>query len=209
VSGLAVAVGVVLAVVFAWQMIDITGPAWAGRLVRAIRIGVERVPRSPRAALVALALIWLGALAIVVGVVLPLYPPQPPGSSTPIRHNFLAGHLTWALVGLAVIAAAAGYRGYRVSSRSWAVSALGLVAVGIVVWMASDSSLRSIYAFEVGCCFGPPSPTVLPLAAGPYVAGAGAILVATGGWVLRATGNATNGHSLLGTAQQIRHSLSL
>lgn len=168
-SGLAVAAVILLGAAFTWRLIDLIGPEWNDRVARAVGIGSRGVDigfrwvsRWAPIAMVAPAVICLGAIAIMVGTVLPL--DQPPSLGIP--QTTLLRHGGWALIGLAVIAAVTGYRSYRMGSRSWGPSVLGLIALGLVVWMATDSGLRTGY-FPFG--FPPWTPIVRP----------------PGGWTLR------------------------
>jgi hypothetical protein len=204
-SGLLVATGTILGAVFAWRMIDLIGPEWTSRVARPVGKGVRWVSHRAHAAILALGLICLGGTAIVVGTLLPLG--QPPFAFVVLRDNALVAHGGWALIALAVIAAAVGYRSYRTGSQSWSPSVLGLIALGIVIGMATHTGLRTGLETGLGALGLPGTPIVLPLAIGPYVAGAGAILVSIGGCLLRGAIDVTKRRSLLGSSHQIGHSL--
>jgi hypothetical protein len=173
--------GLVVAIV-----ILVGGVIGASRLVRFLLKDDDAEAGRYKISPVAPVLIALGGLAMVVGTLLPL--DQPSGPLSSIQSNTLVQHGGWVLIGVGVLAGIVGFTAYQRGTRSWGPTILGLLGVGIVAYMATNSNLRTVYPLgSNGLPDTSQTGTVVPLAIGPYVAGLGAVLVLIGGWILRNT----------------------
>lgn len=115
---------------------------------------------------------------------------QPSGAFARVQSNTLIQHgYWWVLIGGAAIVLAA-LRAYTTGKRNETTSVLvlGLIAAVLVIYVAQDASLRTLY--PIGTSGEPETSaagTVVPLGIAIYVASAGVLLALLGGWTMRTT----------------------
>lgn len=139
-----------------------------------------------------LALACIGALAMAIAGFLPL---DEPGQFAYVQQNALIHHGGWAFLLLGAGIAIDAYRQFSNGRPTWTVVALGVIALGVAILIGEDKSLRTLYPLNSA---GEPNTseagTLVPLALGVYVAGAGACASIVGGWLMRqsSAGEATS-----------------
>jgi hypothetical protein len=141
----------------------------------------ERVAVSPVGVGVALA----GALAMLIALFLP-YADNSTEFARIVKNSVIqAGG--WPLILIAVGVAVAAYHAHSEKRKGWAVIVLGLVAVGIAVWLGTNKSNLTVYPIDPST--GQPDPTasgtVVDPGIGVWVAGVGGALAVLGGWMIR------------------------
>lgn len=157
----------------------------------------QQTPAAKRSALsevryavnpVAVGTAAIGGLLLALASFLPL--DEPSGAFARVQSNTLIQHGEWWLLlgGVAIVLAA--LRAYSTGKRGEAttVLVLGAIAVALVIYIAQDKGLRTLY--PVGLSGEPEasgSGTVVPLSIAIYVAGAGVLLALIGGWMMRTT----------------------
>jgi hypothetical protein len=123
-------------------------------------------------------LAFLGALALIASVFLPL--DEANGLLATIQKNTLVQHDEWFLLAVGILLAAVALYSYFNNWRTWVTPALGLVAAGLVAYMAADKNLRTLVSLHGG---EESQGVVVPFGIAIYVAGVGAALALIGGWI--------------------------
>lgn len=136
--------------------------------------------------LVGVGIAAVGGLLLALASFLPL--DELGGQFAYVRSNTLIQHGEWWLLIGAVAIIAAAYRSYSTTKRTWDVPILGVLAAGVVLFIAQNKSLHTLVPAEsTSVLGGSSSETVVPFGIAVYVAGAGALLTLIGGWVMRQT----------------------
>jgi len=144
---------------------------------------VATQPRNP----LALGLIIVGCLAMAIATFLPF--DEPVGFHR-IQHNTLIqGGTGWILIALAVITAVTGYRVGQGQSANWWLPLIPCGLAGLlVIWLATDTDLRTLYPVGPDGALDTSQPGVVTaLGIAVYVAGAGVAAALVGGLMLRQT----------------------
>lgn len=135
----------------------------------------------------ALGLIIVGSLAMAIATFLPFN--EPIGIHR-IQHNTLVQSGSgWILIALAFITAATGYRASQGQTANWWLPIIpsGLAAL-LVIWLATDKDLRTLYPVRPGGSLNTSVPgLVTALGIAVYVAGAGVAAALVGALMLRRT----------------------
>jgi hypothetical protein len=152
---------------------------------------VAAQPRNP----LARGLIIVGSLALAIATFLPF--DEPVGFHR-IQHNTLIQDgFGWILIALAVITAVTGYRvGQGQSDKWWGpIIPCGLAGL-LVIWLATDTDLRTLYPVGPDGTIDPSQPGVVTaLGIAVYVAGAGVAAALVGAWMLRQTAGLNDSQS--------------
>ena len=144
---------------------------------------VATQPRNP----LALGLIIVGSLAMAIATFLPF--DEPVGFHRIQHHTLIQGGTGWILIALAVIAAVTGYRVGQGQSANWWLPLIPCGLAGLlVIWLATDTDLRTLYPVGPDGALDTSQPGVVTaLGIAVYVAGAGVAGALVGALMLRQT----------------------
>jgi hypothetical protein len=136
------------------------------------------------------ALVVVGGALLALSSFLPL--DEPSSALRVVQSNTLIEHSEWWLLiagAILIIAALSSYASKR--RPSWSLFILAIVTAGIVVYLAQDKGLRTLYPVNTsGEAESSAQGTVVPLGIAIYIAGVGAVLSVIGVWVMRRTAEA-------------------
>jgi hypothetical protein len=132
----------------------------------------------------ALALVIIGSLAMVASAFLPLYETV---TSIQIERNTLIQHgRGWTLVVIALAIVAYAYRlNQGQSHMSWSPLVLCAAAALVLIWIATDTKLRTLYPVVAGEADTDQPGVVASLGIAIYLAGTGVACAAIGSLMLR------------------------
>jgi len=152
------------------------------------RIGGAGLPASPSdpevaPSPVALAVAFVGALLMVIGVFLPRV--ESKQFFTVADNTLIQSGDGWIFIGLAVGVAGACYAALRRQRRTYSVLILGLIAVGVAIYEGTGDRLE-LHSLSPGArsTFGLSTTEKASPGTGIYMAGAGGALAAFGGLTL-------------------------
>jgi hypothetical protein len=136
---------------------------------------------------VGVVLVVVGGAMLALSSFLPL--DEPSGAFRLVEKNTLIEHGEWWLLAIgAILVVAALSSSYSRRRPGWSVFILAVIAAGLVVYLAQDKGLRTLYPLNTSGEAEPSGQgTVVPLGIAIYVAGAGAALSVIGAWVMRRT----------------------
>ena len=126
----------------------------------------------------------MGGALLILAAFLPV--DESTSAFTRVSANTLIQQEEWLLPIFGLIVLVAALEAYvSKRPRRWRSVILGLVTIGIVVYLAQDKGLRTLYSLNAhGEAEEGSQGTVVPLGIAIYVAGAGALLATIGGWVM-------------------------